>query len=135
MASALLPPLAISLGDPAGIGPEVVAKCWDNRSAFGLPPFVAVGDMRSLEMVWDGPIEPIDDLRNAEATLATLEPDLDREVAASLRGRIARARDNLERLASWGSPVSREHGAEKPPFWSNFVDHPSAGEGSGDRAS
>jgi 4-hydroxythreonine-4-phosphate dehydrogenase len=67
MASALLPPLAISLGDPAGIGPEVVAKCWDNRSAFGLAPFVAVGDMRSLEMVWDGPIELIDDLRNADA--------------------------------------------------------------------
>lgn len=67
MASALLPPLAISLGDPAGIGPEVVAKCWDNRAALGLPPFVAVGDARSLELVWDGPVEPIDDLRDADA--------------------------------------------------------------------
>jgi 4-hydroxythreonine-4-phosphate dehydrogenase len=67
MASALLPPLAVSLGDPAGIGPEVVAKCWDNRAAFGLAPFVAVGDARSLELVWDGPIEPIDDLRDADA--------------------------------------------------------------------
>ena len=67
MASSSLPPLAVSLGDPAGIGPEVVAKCWDNRAAFGLPPFVAVGDMRSLELVWDGPIEPIDDLRDADA--------------------------------------------------------------------
>ena len=62
-----LPPLAVSLGDPAGIGPEVVAKCWDNRAAFGLPPFVAVGDSRSLEAVWDGPVEPIDDLRDADA--------------------------------------------------------------------
>ena len=26
-----LSPLAVSLGDPAGIGPEVIAKCWDNR--------------------------------------------------------------------------------------------------------
>jgi 4-hydroxythreonine-4-phosphate dehydrogenase len=67
MAFAPLPPLAVSLGDPAGIGPEVVAKCWDNRAAFGLPPFVAVGDARSIELVWDGPIEPIDDLRNADA--------------------------------------------------------------------
>ncbi|MCY7271463.1 MAG: 4-hydroxythreonine-4-phosphate dehydrogenase PdxA, partial [Sphingomonas bacterium] len=67
MASAHLPPLAVSLGDPAGIGPEVVAKCWDNRAAFGLPPFVAVGDARSLELVWDGPVEPIDDLRDADA--------------------------------------------------------------------
>ena len=67
MASASLPPLAVSLGDPAGIGPEVLAKCWDNRAALGLPPFVAVGDARSLELIWDGPIEPIDDLRNADA--------------------------------------------------------------------
>ena len=67
MASASLPPLAVSLGDPAGIGPEVVAKCWDNRAAFGLAPFVAVGDARSLELVWDGPVEPIDDLRDADA--------------------------------------------------------------------
>jgi 4-hydroxythreonine-4-phosphate dehydrogenase len=61
------PPLAISLGDPAGIGPEVIAKCWDNRAAFDLPPFVAIGDPRSLGAVWDGPIEMIDDPREADA--------------------------------------------------------------------
>ncbi|WP_310468790.1 4-hydroxythreonine-4-phosphate dehydrogenase PdxA [Sphingomonas sp.] len=60
-------PLAVSLGDPAGIGPEVVAKCWDNRAAFGLPPFVAIGDPRSLAAVWDGPIEAIDDQRDIDA--------------------------------------------------------------------
>ena len=76
MASAHLPPLAISLGDPAGIGPEVVAKCWDNRAAFGLPPFVAVGDARSLELVWDGPVEPIDDLRDADAAFDVALPIL-----------------------------------------------------------
>ena len=60
-------PLAVSLGDPAGIGPEVIAKCWDNRSAFNLPPFVAIGDLRSLSAVWDGPIETIEDVRSADA--------------------------------------------------------------------
>jgi 4-hydroxythreonine-4-phosphate dehydrogenase len=60
-------PLAVSLGDPAGIGPEVVAKCWDRRSEFNLPPFVAIGDPRSIGHVWDGPIEVIDDPRQAEA--------------------------------------------------------------------
>jgi 4-hydroxythreonine-4-phosphate dehydrogenase len=60
-------PLAISLGDPAGIGPEVVAKCWDRRSAFNLPPFVAIGDPRSVAGVWDGPLELIDDPRQADA--------------------------------------------------------------------
>ena len=66
MAASPFAPLAISLGDPAGIGPEVVAKCWDNRSAFGLPPFAAIGDPRSLTAVWDGPIEIIEDPRDAD---------------------------------------------------------------------
>jgi 4-hydroxythreonine-4-phosphate dehydrogenase len=60
-------PIAISLGDPAGIGPEVIAKCWDNRSAFNLPPFVAIGDPRSVAAVWDGPIEMITDPREADS--------------------------------------------------------------------
>ena len=60
-------PLAISLGDPAGIGPEVIAKCWDNRSAFNLPPFVAIGDPRSVAAIWDGPIELIADPSEADS--------------------------------------------------------------------
>jgi 4-hydroxythreonine-4-phosphate dehydrogenase len=60
-------PLAISLGDPAGIGPEVIAKCWDSRGEFGLPPFLAIGDPRSVAAVWDGPIELIDDPRQADS--------------------------------------------------------------------
>jgi len=67
MIPALPTPLAVSLGDPAGIGPEVVAKCWDHRSAFNLPAFLAVGDARSLSAVWDGPIVTIDDPRDADS--------------------------------------------------------------------
>jgi 4-hydroxythreonine-4-phosphate dehydrogenase len=66
MASALRSPIAVSLGDPAGIGPEVIAKCWDNREAFALPTFVAIGDPRSVASVWDGPIELVDDPRQAD---------------------------------------------------------------------
>jgi 4-hydroxythreonine-4-phosphate dehydrogenase len=60
-------PIAVSLGDPAGVGPEIVAKCWDSRAAFGLPPFVAIGDGRSLAAIWDGPIEVVDDPGQADA--------------------------------------------------------------------
>lgn len=67
MASPLTTPLAVSLGDPAGIGPEVIAKCWDNRSAFNLPVFAAIGDPRSVAAVWDGPIELISDPREADS--------------------------------------------------------------------
>src|SRR3954454_4346119 len=59
-------PLAVSLGDPAGIGPEVLAKCWDNRERFALPPFVAIGDPRSVAAVWDGPIEVVENPRQAD---------------------------------------------------------------------
>jgi 4-hydroxythreonine-4-phosphate dehydrogenase len=62
-----LPPLAVSLGDPAGIGPEVLAKCWDNRDRFELEPFVAIGDPRSVCSVWDGPIAAIEDPREADS--------------------------------------------------------------------
>jgi 4-hydroxythreonine-4-phosphate dehydrogenase len=78
-------PLAVSLGDPAGIGPEVVGKCWDHRDRFSLPPFVAIGDPRSLAAVWDGPIATIDDAREADSAfdvglpilpMTSLEADL-----------------------------------------------------------
>jgi 4-hydroxythreonine-4-phosphate dehydrogenase len=77
-------PLAISLGDPAGIGPEVIAKCWDSRDEFRLPPFIAIGDPRSIAAVWDGPIELIDDPLQADCAfdvglpliqLSTAHPD------------------------------------------------------------
>ncbi len=58
-------PLAVSIGDPAGVGPEIVAKAWDARTPRSLPPFFAVGDARSVARVWGGPIVEIDDPRAA----------------------------------------------------------------------
>jgi 4-hydroxythreonine-4-phosphate dehydrogenase len=40
-------PLALTLGDPAGVGPEIVFKAWSRLRAEG-PPFVVVGDFQSL---------------------------------------------------------------------------------------
>lgn len=52
-------PLAVALGDPAGIGPEIVAKAWEARHQYRLAPFFAVGDRRSIQAVWQGPVELI----------------------------------------------------------------------------
>lgn len=52
-------PLAVSLGDPAGIGAEVVAKSWERRAGAGLPPFFAVGEIAAVRAVWNGPVEVI----------------------------------------------------------------------------
>jgi 4-hydroxythreonine-4-phosphate dehydrogenase len=40
-------PLALTLGDPAGIGPEIVVKAWTELRETG-PAFVVVGDFQSL---------------------------------------------------------------------------------------
>jgi 4-hydroxythreonine-4-phosphate dehydrogenase len=86
-------PLAVSLGDPAGIGPEVIAKCWDNRDRFALPPFVAIGDPRSVRAVWDGPIELIEGLGEADSAfdaglplIQILSPEEDRPGHPSVAG-------------------------------------------------
>ena len=52
-------PLAVALGDPAGIGPEIVAKSWERREALAVPPFFAVGDCDAIEAVWKGPLRVI----------------------------------------------------------------------------
>lgn len=42
-------PLAVSLGDPAGIGPEIIAASWARRQEERLSPFFVVGGARVLE--------------------------------------------------------------------------------------
>ena len=69
--SAPLPaPLAVSMGDPAGIGPEIVAAAWDARLTRDLPPFFAIGDARALAAVWDGPVITLAEPGEAAAAFA-----------------------------------------------------------------
>ncbi|MGC1996044.1 MAG: 4-hydroxythreonine-4-phosphate dehydrogenase, partial [Pseudolabrys sp.] len=37
-------PLALTLGEPAGIGPELTIRIWRRREELRLPPFYLVGD-------------------------------------------------------------------------------------------
>jgi 4-hydroxythreonine-4-phosphate dehydrogenase len=37
-------PLALTLGEPAGVGPELTIALWAKRKALGLPAFIAIGD-------------------------------------------------------------------------------------------
>lgn len=43
-------PLALSQGDPAGIGPDIALQAWLNRHELGLPPFLYVGDPAVLKV-------------------------------------------------------------------------------------
>jgi len=75
----MIAPLAISMGDPAGIGPEVIAKAWAAREAGQLAPFFAVGDARAISAVWSGPIARISDPAEANPAFADALPVLNVE--------------------------------------------------------
>ncbi len=64
----------MSLGDPAGIGPEIAAKAWLSRDRARLAPFFAVGDIRSIEAVWLGPVARIRDPREAVEAFGSALP-------------------------------------------------------------
>ena len=42
-------PLAVSLGDPAGVGPELICAAWSERKRHGLPPFAVLGGAKVLQ--------------------------------------------------------------------------------------
>ena len=43
-------PLALSQGDPAGIGPDIALQAWLKRDALGVPPFLYIGDPAVLQV-------------------------------------------------------------------------------------
>ena len=41
-------PLALTLGDPAGIGPDITLLAWMARTEAAIPPFVLIGNAEVL---------------------------------------------------------------------------------------
>ena len=87
----MTPPLAISLGDPAGVGPELIAQAWARRVELNLPPFFVVGGggvmaaaarTRGLDLA----IAPIAAPHQAGALFANALPILGRWEAAYTPG-------------------------------------------------
>ncbi|MCB1439442.1 MAG: 4-hydroxythreonine-4-phosphate dehydrogenase PdxA [Nitratireductor sp.] len=64
--TSLAPPLAVTAGEPAGIGPEIILKSWLERQKENLPAFALVGDPGHLERL-------AGDLR-LEVPIATCDP-------------------------------------------------------------
>jgi 4-hydroxythreonine-4-phosphate dehydrogenase len=72
-------PLALSLGDPAGIGPEIVVKAWAALRQDG-PVFMVVGDAQSLaaaSVSGAAIIRPVGSPAGAEAVFKDALPVLD----------------------------------------------------------
>ena len=72
------PPLAVTLGEPAGIGEEIVLKAWlEHRD--GLPAFYLIGDPDHLaslagQLGWDIPVCAIDAPERAPGAFKTALP-------------------------------------------------------------
>jgi len=77
-------PIAVSIGDPAGIGPEVLAKAWVRRTQDRLSPFFAIGDPRSISTVWKGPLRKVDGPAEAAACFDEALPIMEVEDAGEI---------------------------------------------------
>lgn len=74
-------PLAVSLGDPAGIGPEIILQAWKARDAHKLMPFAAVGGADVLRAASDileleCPIAPVSSPAQAQTCFSSALPVL-----------------------------------------------------------
>lgn len=66
--------LALSLGDPAGVGPEIAAAAWQRRHVDGVPPFLVVGSRASLTAVSDVAVAVVTAPEQARRCFATALP-------------------------------------------------------------
>jgi 4-hydroxythreonine-4-phosphate dehydrogenase len=72
-------PLALTLGDPAGIGPEIIVKAWQALRHEG-PAFMAVGDLQSLASASGGGggiLKRVTSAEEAQRSFAEALPVLD----------------------------------------------------------
>jgi len=68
-------PLAVALGDPAGVGPELIAEAWVRREAEDLPPFLVAGGRTVFEQLASAmgkavPVIAIEDVGQAQAAFS-----------------------------------------------------------------
>lgn len=72
-------PLALTLGDPAGIGPEIIVKAWQALRETG-PAFLVVGDLRQVASVSglaSGMVRPVSAAEDAPKIFPQAIPVLD----------------------------------------------------------
>ena len=80
-------PLALTLGEPAGIGPDITLAAWHRRNELALPAFYVLGDPHSWRgarelLGLDVPIEVVAPAA-ASAAFATALPVVDLSIAVT----------------------------------------------------
>lgn len=97
-------PLVLSLGDPAGIGPELIIQAWREREAKGLMPFVVAGGAQILRQAAEvlevpAPVQNIASTHEAAEIFADALPVLTGEDGDYLPG----APDVVGAAVAWNS--------------------------------
>lgn len=80
MTEILKKPLALTIGEPAGIGPEIALRAWQTACKSGVPAFVLIGDFRTMAEEGgrlDVPVEEIESPTTAEKSFSRALPVLD----------------------------------------------------------
>jgi len=91
-------PLALSMGEPAGVGPEIIARAWAALRATG-PVFVVVGDAALLRAQGQ-PVQTVLAVSDADAVFGRAIPVLDTPLPAAVEpGRPEAA--NAGTVANW----------------------------------
>ncbi len=72
-------PVAVTIGDPAGVGPDVTLAAWRERATLALPPFALYGapdvlQERARRLNLSVPVQTISSLREAPAAFAKALP-------------------------------------------------------------
>lgn len=78
LAGSSFAPIVASCGDPAGIGPECLARAWLARDDAALPPFAVVGSREQLDSAAGTvPVRAVASMEQAAAIFATALPVID----------------------------------------------------------
>jgi len=130
-------PLALTIGDPAGIGPDITLFAWQARARGRIPPFALLGDpgviaARAEALGIDVPIETVAEVEVAPALFARALPVLpvpiagpvvpghaDRSAAPAVQEAIERAVNLVQQGAARAivtNPIAKAvlHGAGFP---------------------
>lgn len=99
------PPLALTMGDPAGIGPEIALKAWAQQAVRGLPPFVIYADpdvlrQRARGLAMNVAIELVAQPSEAERVFRKALPVMGVTLAAPVRAGVPDARNGVATIAS-----------------------------------
>ncbi|MBL4719685.1 MAG: 4-hydroxythreonine-4-phosphate dehydrogenase PdxA [Alphaproteobacteria bacterium] len=94
----MLAPIALTMGEPAGIGGEVTLKAWLARRDANLPCFFAIDDPDRLERLsrrlnWPIKIKPIDDPGEAPAVFGHALPVLARPLPGDVTPGVVNAQN------------------------------------------